>query len=75
MNQHIRALDLVPHREIARPSSSHRTPFAHVGAFSCKFILDEPGAGATCCGAPTDGKSWCRYHQQIVYEPRKVRIR
>ncbi|SKA33410.1 hypothetical protein [Consotaella salsifontis] len=75
MNQLIQTWELASGQPVSPPSSAHRVAFARVGSFACRFILDEPGASATCCGAPTDGKSWCRYHQRIVFEPKKPRLR
>jgi hypothetical protein len=42
-----------------------------VSAFSCKYIIGEPDEHAVCCGAPTDGRSWCPYHRQIVFDRRE----
>jgi len=50
--------------------------FVESGAFSCKFILGAPDANAVCCGAPTDGRSWCDYHRGVVFDFSRVgRIR
>jgi hypothetical protein len=70
MNQHVRISDLVIDGEAAEPSAKFRVAFAKAGAFACKFIIGEPDEKAICCGAPTDGKSWCAYHRRIVFEKR-----
>ena len=49
------------------PSPEFQVPFLEAGARACKFILGEASADAVCCGAPTDGRSWCLYHRRIVF--------
>jgi hypothetical protein len=45
-------------------------PFVETRAFECRWIEGPGGAEARCCGAPTDGGSWCRLHREIVFERR-----
>ncbi len=71
MNQHVRFLGLDLDREIGEPSPALQVPFVKAGAFACKFIIGAADENAICCGAPTDGKSWCSWHRRIVFEPRQ----
>jgi hypothetical protein len=45
-------------------------PLVETRAFECRWIEGPGGAEARCCGAPTDGGSWCRVHREIVFERR-----
>lgn len=74
MNQHVRVSDLalVAANE---PSPDFRIAFAKVGTFACKFIIGDPNENAVCCGAPTDGRSWCDFHRRVVFEPKVARVR
>jgi hypothetical protein len=69
MNQHIRVADLI--QVASEPAADLRVPFSQVGAFACKFIIGDPDEHAVCCGAPTDGRSWCPYHRKLVFERRE----
>jgi hypothetical protein len=35
--------------------------------YQCRWIFGPADAGAVCCGAPTNGGSWCDVHHQRVY--------
>ena len=69
MNQHTRISDFL--EAVSEPAAELRVPFAQVSAFSCKYIIGEPDEHAVCCGARTDGRSWCLYHRRIVFERRE----
>lgn len=69
MNQMVRASSFAV--QVAEPSPKLRVPFVQVGPFSCKFILGDADENAVCCGAPTDGRSWCPYHRRIVFDASK----
>ena len=58
-------------RALPQPPREFQVPFLEAGAFICKFILGETGENAVCCGAPTDGRSWCAYHRRIVFHSGK----
>jgi hypothetical protein len=45
-------------------------PFVETRAFECRWIEGPSGADARCCGARTDGGSWCAFHREIVFERR-----
>ena len=60
--------EAVPH-----PSPEFRVPFLEAGRNACKFIHGEASEDAVCCGAPTDGRSWCPYHRSIVFPPSEAR--
>jgi hypothetical protein len=47
-------------------------PLVEAGAFACKFIIGPADENAVCCGAPTDGRSWCPYHRNVVFDFSKV---
>jgi hypothetical protein len=75
MNQPVRMSDFQG-AGIAPPSPKLQVPLTEAGVFSCKFIIGEANADAVCCGAPTDGRSWCSYHRTIVFDNTKhVRVR
>jgi hypothetical protein len=57
------------------PSRKHAVQLIEVGYAQCRFIVSEPSAPALCCGAPTDGGSWCEWHRQVVYESSRQRVR
>jgi hypothetical protein len=57
--------------EVREPSPELQIPFAKAGAFACKYIAGEPDENALCCGAPTNGKSWCAFHRRIVFDTTK----
>ena len=69
MNQMVRAASFLD--GVEEPSPSLRVPFASVGAFACKYIIGEADENAVCCGARTDGRSWCVYHRRIVFDVSK----
>ena len=69
MNQLVRMSEFLVGKEVPQPSPEFQVPFVEAGAFMCKFIIGEADENAVCCGAPTDGKSWCAYHRGIVFEP------
>jgi hypothetical protein len=45
-------------------------PLVEARAFECRWIEGPGGADARCCGARTDGGSWCPVHREIVFERR-----
>jgi hypothetical protein len=52
------------------PSSKYQVRLVESGMFDCKYVVGGTDEHALCCGAPTDGKSWCAYHRRIVFTPR-----
>jgi hypothetical protein len=45
-------------------------PFVETRAFECRWIEGPGGSEARCCGARTDGGSWCPVHREVVFERR-----
>jgi hypothetical protein len=45
-------------------------PLVETRDFECRWIEGAGGAQARCCGARTDGGSWCPFHREIVFERR-----
>jgi hypothetical protein len=70
MNQILPTSSFSDADEIDAPSSQFQVRFVESGAFECKFVIGRTDENALCCGAPTDGKSWCAYHRRIVFTPR-----
>ena len=68
MNQYVRMSEFLLEEEVPQPSPKFQVPFVKAGASVCKFILGKADANAVCCGAPTDGRSWCAYHRRIVFD-------
>jgi hypothetical protein len=60
---------------VGQPSDQHKVELIKAGFAQCRFIVSENAQPAICCGAPTDGGSWCRWHRQIVYEAARPRVR
>jgi hypothetical protein len=58
--------------EEPRQQSRELVPFIETRALECRWIEGAAGPGALCCGAPTNGGSWCPFHREIVFE-RRVR--
>ena len=56
--------------QIDAPSAKFQVRLVESGAFDCKYVIGRTDENAVCCGAPTDGKSWCSYHRSIVFTPR-----
>ena len=71
MNQPLRPSEFIGGEQVPRPSSKFQVPLVETGAFVCKFIIGDADENAVCCGAPTDGRSWCAYHRRIVFDPSK----
>jgi hypothetical protein len=71
MNQHVSIAAFTMMPEEPPPSPEYRVRLVEAGAFVCKYIIGEADENAVCCGAPTDGKSWCSWHRKRVFEPRK----
>jgi hypothetical protein len=67
MNQIAPMSEYMLREAVPHPAPEFRVPFLEAGAFACKFILGEASENAICCGAPTDGRSWCPYHRSIVF--------
>jgi len=57
------------------PSRKHAVQLIKAGFAQCRFIVSESASPAICCGAPTDGGSWCAWHRHIVYETARTRAR
>ena len=57
------------------PSGKHTVELIKAGFSQCRYIVSESSEPALCCGAPTDGGSWCDWHRRIVYEPARQRVR
>lgn len=57
------------------PSRKYAVSLIEAGFGQCRFIISESGAGAVCCGAPTNGGSWCDWHRSIVYEAARERTK
>ena len=72
MNQPVRMMDFRGGEELVQPSPKFRVPLVEAGALSCKFIIGPADENAVCCGAPTDGRSWCPYHRNIVFDFSRV---
>jgi hypothetical protein len=49
------------------PPQKHAVALTKVRDGQCRFITAEPTRRAICCGAPTDGGSWCAWHRRIVF--------
>jgi hypothetical protein len=56
------------------PSRRHAVELIKAGFAQCRYIVGETSS-AICCGAPTDGGSWCNWHRRIVYEAARPRVR
>jgi hypothetical protein len=63
-----RRLMTVSSSEIRAPSRKYAVQLIKAGFAQCRFIVSETDSPAICCGAPTDGGSWCTWHRHIVYE-------
>ena len=59
----------------ARPALQHAVKLIEAGFAQCRFIVSDGLQPAICCGAPTDGGSWCKGHRDIVYETARLRVR
>jgi hypothetical protein len=57
------------------PSRQHAVELIKAGYAQCRYIVSESSEPALCCGASTDGGSWCSWHRHIVYEPARQRVR
>jgi len=57
------------------PASKHTVELIKAGYAQCRYIVSNSSEPALCCGAPTDGGSWCNWHRDIVYEPARQRVR
>jgi hypothetical protein len=57
------------------PSPKHAVELIKAGFAQCRYIVSDSSEPALCCGAPTDGGSWCDWHRHIVYEPARQRVR
>lgn len=67
MNQIAPASSFLSGERLDLAPTEYETRFVESGGFQCKFITGRADENATCCGAPTDGKSWCSYHRGIVF--------
>ena len=68
MNQPVRMLQFRVGEDLSEPSPKFRVPLVEAGAFACKYIIGPADENAVCCGAPTDGRSWCPYHRNVVFD-------
>ena len=76
MNQMVSRADIAGAEALPEPSPSYRVRLVESGLFSCKYVIGEADENAMCCGAPTDGKSWCAYHRGVVFDHfRPTRLR
>jgi hypothetical protein len=57
-------------QEKPRHQGSELVPLVELRPFECRWIEGPDGAEARCCGAQTDGGSWCPFHREIVFERR-----
>jgi hypothetical protein len=57
------------------PSGKHNVELIKAGFAQCRYIVSDSSEPALCCGAATDGGSWCEWHRHIVYEPARQRVR
>jgi hypothetical protein len=73
MTKPVRTSEFVAVRPQA-PSPKFQVPLSRAGTSVCRFIIGEANENALCCGAPTDGRSWCDYHRSVVFDP-SVRAR
>jgi hypothetical protein len=48
-------------------SSRLGTPLLEVGFAQCRYIVSQSLSPAICCGAPTNGGSWCDEHKARVF--------
>ncbi|HEX8165446.1 MAG TPA: hypothetical protein VF601_06615 [Beijerinckiaceae bacterium] len=53
--------------ELQPPSKKHAVALTKIRDGQCRFITAEPTRAAICCGAPTNGGSWCAWHRRIVF--------
>ena len=60
--------------DVLTSSHQHAVELIKAGFAQCRYIVSD-GQPAICCGAPTDGGSWCSSHRHIVYEPARPRSR
>ena len=58
-----------------QPSDRYAVELIKAGFAQCRYIVSEGSQPAICCGAPTDGGSWCKWHRQIVFEAARPKIR
>jgi hypothetical protein len=56
------------------PRPQHAVALISAGLAQCRFIVSEPNAPAMCCGASTDGGSWCEWHRGLVYERPRPKV-
>ncbi len=61
--------------DVRPPSNRHAVELIKAGYAQCRYIVSENSRPAICCGAPTDGGSWCDWHRHIVYEASRQRVR
>jgi hypothetical protein len=59
--------------ELRAPSPKYAVQLIKAGFAQCRFIVSENTSPAICCGAPTNGGSWCEWHRHIVYEAARHR--
>lgn len=49
------------------PSAKHAVALTKARDGQCRYITAEPSRRAICCGAPTEGGSWCAWHRRVVF--------
>ena len=61
--------------DLTPPSDRHAVELIKAGFAQCRYIVSDNSQPAICCGAPTDGGSWCKWHRHIVYEAARPKVR
>jgi hypothetical protein len=51
------------------PPKRKGVPLLKAGFGQCRYIISETISAAVCCGASTDGGSWCQEHRARVLVP------
>lgn len=75
MNQMVSRSALADSEALPEPPATFRVRLVESGLFSCKYVIGDADENAICCGAPTDGKSWCAYHRKVVFDSFRLRVR
>lgn len=54
------------------PAKKWQVPFIKAGADQCRYPLwQSPARTGLVCGAPSQGKAFCAYHQKLCWAPGK----
>ena len=62
-----------PQHEQLREHASEPVLLIETRGCQCRWIEGPADAEALCCGALTDGGSWCSYHRRRVFDQRPRR--